>query len=284
MSPVTQQGYLRALTDILDLAVKKRLIPSNPASNLTPLRRDPVAAEDKRRPFTPQQLIAFFQCSFYRACGDSGPRPYRHDKTGWRFWLPLISLFTGARPNEICQLDIADIRETENGTWYFDLVDQADDDEAENRPKEAGRKRLKTSTSRRKIPLHPQLIRCGLLDHVQELQEAGATRLFPQLKPDASGYLSSYPLKRFRETFLPQAVELGRRQSFYSFRHCFRDALRAIEAPPDTLQALGGWSQGRLASDNYGTRANPDLQKKYVEQISFEGLDLSHLWVASADA
>jgi hypothetical protein len=116
LSAITQQGYLRALTDTLEFAVLKRLIPSNPAKGLSPLRRDTVAPGDKRRSFQPDQIIGFFHSSFYQECADSGPEPFRADKTGWRFWLPLISLFTGARPNEICQLELRDIRQTEQGT------------------------------------------------------------------------------------------------------------------------------------------------------------------------
>lgn len=281
LSAITQQGYLRTLSDILDLAVKKRLIPSNPAEGLGPLKRDAVAAEHKKLPFEPNQLVEFFHSAFYKQCAASGPEPYKHDKAGWRFWLPLIDLYTGARPNEICQLELRDIRQTAKGNWYFDLVVASDDeDEEDGQPGAARTKRLKTVTSHRKIPIHPQLIRIGLLQYVDKQGEAGATHLFPTLKPDEAGYYSSYPLKRFRETFLPKAIKLKPRQSFYSFRHTFRDALRAIEAPPDTLLALGAWSQGTLTSDNYGTRSNPDIQQKYIDRIDFPGLDLSHLWAA----
>ena len=276
MSSITQQGYLRALTDVLDLALRKRLIPSNPAVGLSPIKRDDVSAGDKRLSFDPDQLAAFFHSDFYKACAQNGPAPFKHDKDGWRFWLPLISLFTGSRPNEICQMHLNDIKQTKAGVWYFDIVvADGDDDDAPAAPA----KKLKTATSRRKIPLHPQLIKIGLLDYRDGLRHGKkASLLFPTLQPDATGYFSTYPTKRFRETFLKQAMTLKPRQSFYSFRHTFRDALRAINAPPDTLQALGGWSQGKLASDNYGTQSNPDIQVKYMDEISYPGLDLAHLW------
>jgi hypothetical protein len=67
------------------------------------------------------------------------------------------------------------------------------------------------------------------------------------LKPDKYGYLSKYPLRRFAEKFFPDEIELGKRQSYYSLRHNFRDALRRASASRDALQALGGWSQGDAA-------------------------------------
>ncbi len=66
-------------------------------------------------------------------------------------------------------------------------------------------------------------------------------------------------------SFLPATITLKPRQTFYSFRHNFRDALRQIGAPPDALQALGGWSQGKLTSDSYGDKSDPDYQTKFME-------------------
>jgi hypothetical protein len=45
------------------------------------------------------------------------------------------------------------------------------------------------------------------------------------------------------------------------------------------LQALGAWSQGKLTSDDYGDKSNPDYQAKFMNEITFPGLDLAHLHV-----
>lgn len=106
-------------------------------------------------------------------------------------------------------------------------------------------KKLKTLSSRRRVPVHPELIKMGFVEYALERQKAIVLdRLFPELQPDQYGSYSKYPLKRFRELYLPEATTLDKRQSFYSLRHNFRDALRRSNAPPDTLQALGG-SNGR---------------------------------------
>src|SRR5579862_4087153 len=44
LSPVTQERYLVALRDLLDLAAKKWLIPVNPAEGLRPIKRDAIAS------------------------------------------------------------------------------------------------------------------------------------------------------------------------------------------------------------------------------------------------
>ena len=57
--------------------------------------------------------------------------------------------------------------------------------------------------------------------------------------------------------------------------------LRRIDAQPWTLQALGAWSQGKLVSDDYGDKANPDYQVQILEKISYPELDLSALHLKS---
>jgi integrase len=180
------------------------------------------------------------------------------------------------RPNEAAQMHVDDLKCTSQGTWYLDIVATGDEDDS----KPVGSaKTLKTATSRRKIPVHPELIKIGFLQFVQARKKtASSPRLFPALKPDKYGNHATYALKRFREIYLPKAIKMEPRQSFYSFRHSWRDALRRIDAQPGTLQALGAWSQGKLTSDDYGDKSDPDYQAKFMKEITFPDLDLSTLY------
>jgi hypothetical protein len=121
----------------------------------------------------------------------------------------------------------------------------------------------------------------GFLDFVERRrkEQDQGTRLFASLKPNKYGDLSHYLLKRLREKFIPQEIELGDRQSVYSLRHNVRDALRRLKAPPDALRHIAGWSEGRNVSDQYGDPGNPDLYAEYVAGITYPGLDLSFLFV-----
>jgi hypothetical protein len=55
---------------------------------------------------------------------------------------------------EICQLYVADIRQ-EDGIYIFDVNDDGDD------------KALKTASSRRKIPIHSELIKRGFIEYAR---------------------------------------------------------------------------------------------------------------------
>lgn len=132
--------------------------------------------------------------------------------------------------------------------------------------------------------MHPELVKIGFAQFVEQRKKASSeARVFPALKPDTYGNNATYALKRFRETYLPDAIKMEPRQSFYSFRHSWRDALRRIDAQPATLQALGAWSQGKLTSDDYGDKADPDYQAQFMAKISFEGLNLSPLYANMLD-
>ena len=272
LSFLTQQQYLGTLKEILELAVNKGLLRTNHANGLRPLARD-MAADAKRLPFEMNQLQAFFHGKFYQRCASSGAFPYRKSEKDWRFWLPLMCLLLGMRPREVCQMHTADLRPTKQGTWYVNIAATADEDE-DAKPA----KSVKTLTSRRQIPLHPELVKIGFVRFVQDQKSASNDpRLFRDLSANKYGDPAHYALKRFREKFLPDEIEMKPKQSFYSFRHNWRDAARLIEAPADFLKAVGGWADGKSVSDNYGTKFHPDHYAQYMDKIAFKGLDLSHL-------
>lgn len=271
LSPTTQGFYLDTLRDILKLGVRRKFLLFNPAGDVKPLKKNPLAAGDRRHPFTPAQLKGFFQGAFYQRCAPGADEAYAKGDRDWRFWFPLIMLFSGARPNEIAQLRVTDVRRSSAKVHYLDLMDEGDGTDAI---------KVKTASSRRRIPIHSELARIGFLDFVAVRRKSGGAtaRLFPSLKPNKYGNLAWYPVKRFNETFLPAEIKVGDRQALYSIRHCVRDALRRVNAPQEALRAIAGWSPGgKSTSDHYGDPTDPDLYAKWVEGIAYPGLDLSFL-------
>lgn len=272
LSPTTQSFYLDAFRDVLQVGVRKKQLANNPAVDAKPIKKDTLSAEQKRLPWTLDQIKGFFEGAFYRSCAPDAVKPYKKPDRAWRFWLPLIMLHSGARPNEICQLHVADVKRTPAGVWYLDMIETDDGEDS---------KSLKTETSRRRVPLHPELARMGFLAFVEERRKAVAKdgeRLFPKLKPNRYGNVAWYPCRRLNEHFIPREISLGERQCLYSLRHSVRDALRRIKAPPETLLAVGGWAQGsKTVSDDYGDPGDPDLHAEYVAKIAYPGLNLSYL-------
>ncbi len=275
LSAGSQQFYLDEFRGILQLAKAQKYIVDNPAEMVKPLKKSQLSAADKRLPLTDEQLKKFFNSNFYQSCSSSAANPYKGKDRAWRFWMPLIMLFSGARPNEVAQLRAHDVRTSPKGTIYFDFTNEADAEEAHQ---------LKTINSRRQIPIHKELMMIGIMTYVAQRRQSDGENalLFPTLKPNKYKNLAWYPVKRFNEVFLPKEAGLKNRQSLYSLRHNLRDAFRRVDATPEVLQAIGGWAPAsKSVSDHYGDAKNPDLYKKWVDRIVYDCLDLSGLYGAA---
>ncbi|MEI9409158.1 site-specific integrase [Mesorhizobium salmacidum] len=271
LSAASQGEYLICFRNVMSVATAKWLVQNNPAEGLRPLKQDLRSAAEKRLPFTVEQVKQLLTCGFYGHWREGAAKRYTKPDRAWRFWLPLIMAFTGMRPGEICQMVVGDIKKSSTGIWYASVLPTADDEGT------AVKKVVKTIYSRRSFPIHPTLIALGFLDFVKSRMKDGEDALlFSDLSPSKRGYYSDYPCRRFRESFLDQAISRKPGQTLYSLRHSFRDALRRIEAPSDVLSALGGWSEGTKVSDNYGDKSDPDYLFSYVEKISYPGLELNY--------
>jgi len=92
-----------------------------------------------------------------------------NDMLAWEkpanFWVPLISMFSGMRKSEICQLYKSDVVE-QDGVPCIRVTDEKEDQS------------LKFRSSHRLVPIHSQLLALGFLRYVDGCQE----RLFPELK------------------------------------------------------------------------------------------------------
>ena len=58
----------------------------------------------------------------------------------------------------------------------------------------------------------------------------------------------------------------------HGLRHSFRDRLRAIEAPTDMIDQLGGWSL-KSVGQGYGDGYSLKLLKTYLERIAIAAPD-----------
>jgi integrase len=261
----TQNNYLAALSNLLEWCVRERLVQDNAAKGILPFaKRD--RSQKSRVPFTSEELAKIFWQPLFTGCKDDergfaivGSKVVRRS----RYWLPLIGLFSGMRMEEILQLTPAHIRQSRAGNPFFLLTPDM---------------KLKTDSAQREIPVHPMLVRLGLLDWIKEQTECGVTHLFEDVPESQHGYRSDIFSKRFA-TFLRSInlpAERRAKLCFHSFRHTFKDALNQTDAPEAEMEEICGWSRGKKTSRRYGSGLNADRLKPYVDQVSYD-IDLSHL-------
>ena len=214
---------------------------------------------DERDRFTEQELKEMFS-----------KQNYLHytkveKDSSYRYWVPLIGIFSGMRCGEICSLYLDNIREISGNQrtkrWCFDILEEP------NRPD----KRLKTQSSRRIVPIHDTLLDLGFIDFINLLKkDTKRKRVFEELDYREGTYIRSIS-RFFNNRYLPLLGIKTNKNGFHSFRHSVKDHLKQLGVEPHFINELVGHSQGNIDLDRYGKRYNPDiLYNKCVKKIVFE--------------
>lgn len=272
ITPRTVNRHLASLGAFCSWLVAHGYIDANPTEGM-------ALAKDKRKkvfPFSTDQMNLLFQSPLFTGCeSDKAPRFWH--KAGdvkvrdHRYWVPLIMLYSGARPAEIGQLSTSDIREVEQ-TWLMDITETADGEE---------RKSLKTDSSRREVPIHKELIRLGLLDYVETIRALGHTRLFPFAVRNTRGQMMADFSREFGRYLARIRIKDGKGLSLYSFRHGAFDALRRAGYLDEQFNFIFGHVSGNRVTRGYGVLNQGMLEQRaeLVNAIAYPGLELGHLVV-----
>jgi len=247
MAPLTINKYVNKLSAMFNWAVEEELLDHNPAVGLKVA--DPVHAQDKRLPFSDYQLVKIFTVL--------------KDKSGAEFWVPHIGLYNGLRLNEICQLNVEDIVMRDK-VWCFNITRETD--------RGVDDKVLKTKSSERVVPIHPQLMELGFMRYLKQFERKPRGKLFPDIRAGPTGYRSDQFSKWFAR-FLKSIDADADRTSFHSFRHNFRDALREAGVRHEIAMLLGGWSDrsnSHASQAFYGKGYHMNTVLNELNKICFE--------------
>ncbi len=267
-------NYFNNIAGIFNFAVRKKLIAENPASDWW-LRESFEINEQPDKPlFTISELNRLFRAPLYTGCKDD-ERGYAKSGSNitrrGRFWLPLLALFHGLRSNEAAQLHTEDVKE-EGGILYF-YIRRLGDDGQQNE------KSTKTVQSKRKVPVHPEVLRMGFADYVHGRRcDMNHRRFFPELPRSAGGYFSD-PFGKWFGRFVEKTLGEQCKATFNSFRHHFRSALFDADVSIPAVEALGGWEVGRRSAEKNYLRPGLTRPRDDVAKVKYPGLALSHLHV-----
>lgn len=262
--PTIKGNYLDPLRALFDWAKSTGRVASNPFSGVTVSGGKASGARAGRSDFSEAQLRTLFSAPLFTgAAAESGTRLYLPGDvrvSDWRYWIPLLALFSGARLNELAGLETSDF--VEGGEIpYFHI-----------RP--SSERRLKTAASTRVVPVHAGLIELGLLDLVERIRASGGGRVFPDLKPGPRGHLSHTPSK-FYGRLIDRVLGTDGTVVFHSFRHTFITAMREAGVAKEVRTALVGHENGDT-HDGYGKEPMSRLNQA-VQSVSFPSLDMKTL-------
>ena len=266
MKPKTVETKVALIRAMCQVAVDAGIIESNPASRIKVQK--PKVSPVVRLPYGTEELLRIFNDPIY-----SGTVP----KAGGgeaACWLPALGLYTGARLEEMAQLLISDVIKDERHGWYIHVTDVVDDESS----KAGDTKSLKTTGSRRIIPLHPALIDAGFLRYIERLKTDGHHRLFPLLKKDVKGKYSGNWSKWWSRYTRKQMGITSKLHVYHSLRHNFKAACREAgihEEVHDALTGHRGGGGGAGVGRDYGNKEFPLGQLvKAIRRIRYPGVSL----------
>ena len=160
-------------------------------------------------------------------------------------WLVAIIFDSGMRLSEAAGLMLADLCLDEE-VPYIDL-------------KQHPHRRLKTASSERKIPL----VGLSLWAAKRLKQHSTGLYCFPRYtNPErCNSNSASAAINKWIKTVG------GSNDVIHGLRHSFRDRLRAVEAPTDMIDQLGGWAL-KSVGQSYGDGYDLELLVKHLNKLS----------------
>lgn len=170
------------------------------------------------------------------------------------YWVLPIPWYTGCRREEICQLTLDDIAQSD-GIWYFTVTDE-----------NGGR--VKNRAARRDVPFADELVRLGLPAYVEALRAVGETMLFPELRTESGS--RSYGDVFYKNCWAKIAKHLdftGAGQAIHSFRHMVTTELKFREVFLETRADLVGHAMTGETAGRYSKAARLSRLKEAVDQI-----------------
>lgn len=254
LTATTVNNVLAQVGALFNYGVELDAMSANPASRLT--IKAERRADEQREAFSVADLNAIF--------GQPGYSTDAYD-LGWKFWVPLLALYTGARLEEVCQLHLSDLRQVD-GVWVLDI-------------NERDGKSLKNVQSVRLAPLHDDLLGrvADLPRYARHIAaKSDGPLLFPELAKGNKDRMGK-PVSQFFSRSV-KALGLQGKKSFHSFRHTFFTRLYEIGVGEVDLKKAGGHKVAGETFSRYCKPLPPALLKERVfDRLEFPGLHLGHL-------
>lgn len=220
---------------------------------------------DERGRFSTDELSALFSLPIWNGSAseserlDNGETVF-HDAA---YWLPLMAVYNGARREENCGLLLSEI-----------------DDDGELpcfRIENNWIRKLKNPQSKRRTPIHPELVRLGFLEYVATMRNSGHQLLFPELRAANAatpmGDVFDDSWQRMRAAALPDAKEEGK--VLHSLRHWCNNEMKQEGVLPEIRRDILGHSNEDMNEGRYTDPARLKVMARALSVLPLPSANLS---------
>lgn len=269
LSLVTQQRYISTVAPFfawLETDRGGRLISTNPFAKLHKnIRR--LKAGGSRPSFTAGQIALIIGSPLFTGFLKTGSEhlPGNQHADDWRFWVPLLCLFTGARIAEAAQLRVEDVFKVGN-IWCVEF--RSDERTGQN---------VKNDKART-VAIHSTLIALGFSDFAERQKTRASldknTRMFTEIILGRHGQYGDKPSRWWRDYLGAIGMKHGSDGlGSHAFRHTMADQLRAagnLDAVFGPL-ILGHSAGGPAATPDYGSMTQGTVSRlsELIESVAF---------------
>lgn len=224
-------SYITLIKTIFSYAITNDYIKDNPADNVKIVSHE--QPEPKRLPFSLNQIQHMLTTDLFTQLQDEKYNEYR--------FIILLAIFTGGRLEELAGAQLADVGE-EDGIPFIFIRPHGEDGHT-----------VKSTSARRRVPLHPVLMNeWGFAQFVSTGRAEGRKFVFPII--NTSRQIRGSVSTQFSKWFGRWLTKIGlddRRICFHSFRHTFKAWGRSNGLNQAVLDVLQGHSVKSVSFD-YG--------------------------------
>ena len=256
LGKVTMNKHLRRIHQVFEWASNNGFLEKNLTKDLK-FKESKKAKKQKtaKLPYTDEELKLIFEKSPWYTTEISQILKYNPEN----IFIPLLCLFTGAKPTELAMLHTKDIK-TIDGVIGIQFNDY-----------------IKNHYNLRFTPLSQTLLDIGFLDYVKYQKKQKQKQLFPSVKLYSGGgtkFTNDYT--KFNREFITQEKD----KSFYSLRHLVNQKLKNVKTQVYIINDIMGHSDGYGNKDIsvYGDEQMPnDILRDTINECLVYDLDFNHI-------
>lgn len=262
MAPTTVRQRLEKLVSILQFATSVDAVQYNVARDVKAPVDDRPLGDQIYKPFTKSEIRSLIEAgtTIWNKRRYQTPKTKLTRKTDFITALHMLT-WTGARPEEICQLRIDDIDLERMGIVITNVSDGLD----------APKRMLKNEESVRGVPIHKALLP-RLAEHIEYVRSvSNSGLLFPSFKPESETGRYARPISNEWTDALREHVSDDPQKVLYSLRHSWAGESVDVGMPESMRNAIMG----------HVTETKSRSAKRYIHH--FDDLENQLKWVNKMD-